>query len=210
VDGDGDGVTSLFLIRHAMNDSIGKRIVGRVAGVHLNERGREQARRLVDRLAHVPFSAIYSSPLERAVQTATPLSERLGLPVRVREGLTELDFGRWSGASLEELAKLDEWRQFNGYRTARRPPEGESLLEAQLRMVTELELLSSQHPEGVVAVFGHGDPLKAALAHYAGISVELLQRIQIEPASVSVIRLAPWGAELRCLGAVGVLAELVV
>jgi broad specificity phosphatase PhoE len=172
-----------------MNDAVGRRIAGRTAGLHLNERGRDQARRLVPRLSGVPLRAVYSSPLERAVETATPLAEQLGLGVEVLEGLTELDFG---------------------YRTACRPPGGESLLEAQLRMVGTLEELAARHPEDTIAVFGHGDPLKAAIAHYVGLSVELLLRVQLEPASVSLLRLAPWGAELRCLGVTNTLAELVV
>jgi broad specificity phosphatase PhoE len=192
-------MTTLFLIRHGANDAIGRKLVGRLPGVSLNERGRGQARDLVDRLAPVELQAIYSSPLERCLETCAPLSEHLALPVLVREGLTELDFGSWSGATFERLEELRAWKQFNAYRTGSRPPGGETLLEAQERMVRVLEKISEEQGEANVAVFSHGDPLKAAVAHYLGAPLELIGRFVLAPASISVLSLQPWGAELRCL-----------
>lgn len=199
-------MTTLLLVRHGATDVLGRRIVGRLPGISLNDEGRAQAAHLVERLAPVRLVAIYSSPLERCLETCTPLSERTEIPIAVRDELTELDFGQWSGALLDALREMDAFQRFNAFRSGSRPPGGETLLEAQARMVTVLRGIAEEHPGRAVAVFGHGDPLKAAVAFYLGMSVELIGRLAIEPASVTTLLLEPWGAELRGLNAMGPVA----
>src|SRR3954469_21585527 len=116
---------TFLLIRHGACEPVGKRIAGRMPGVRLNEQGRLQASMLVGRLADLPIRAIYSSPLERALETAEPLSRRLDLPVQKDDAFNEVDYGHWTGKSLESLAPLPEWQRYNQFRGGVRIPSGE-------------------------------------------------------------------------------------
>src|SRR5204862_3783575 len=104
-------MTLLLLIRHAENDYVKTgRMAGRLPGVHLNERGQKQAIELAGALAQLPIAALYSSPMERAMETAAPLAEKLGLEINVRPGLLETDLGAWAGMELKAARKLPEWK----------------------------------------------------------------------------------------------------
>lgn len=182
-------MTKFLLIRHATTDAVGQRLSGRLAGVDLNAAGRAQARQLALRLAHLPLAAIYSSPLERAIQTAAPLAQLLQLPTQVCPDFLELDLGEWTNGSIADMRDNPEFQRFNAFRSGTRIPGGELMAEAQLRMITGLEKLHLRHRQQTVAVVSHGDPIKAALAYYAGIHLDLFQRLEISPASVSVVEL---------------------
>lgn len=179
-------MTTILLIRHALCDPVGKAIAGRAPGVSLNEIGRGQAERLAERLAELPVDAVYSSPLERALETARPIADRLRLEVREAPGLVELDFGNWTGRTIDELRESAAWQLFNSLRSSSRIPGGELMLEAQARIVAELEGLRACH-DGVVVTVSHGDVIRGAIAHYAGIPLDLMQRLEISPASVSAL-----------------------
>lgn len=189
-------MTTFFLIRHAANDMTERRIAGRMPGVHLNAEGLAQAGRLAERLAKTPLSAIYSSPLERTRETAAPIAERLGIPVRLCDDISEIDYGEWTGLEFRKLAELDRWRQYNLFRSGTRIPQGELMLEAQMRTVIAMEHLRRLHAGESIALVTHGDIIKAALAHYAGIPLDLFQRIEVSCASVSVVAVEDWGARI--------------
>lgn len=189
-------MTTFLLIRHAENTSVGRFIAGRQPGVHLTEAGHAQAERLAERLAGLDIAAIYSSPMERAMETIEPLVRRLGAKVHVQEGLDELDYGEWTGRNSQELADRAEWKEFNMHRSRTRIPGGEMLLEAQTRAVATLEQLARQHPEEMVAVVSHADILRAVIAYYAGIPLDLSLRVEIGMASVSVLALNAGDARL--------------
>lgn len=181
-------MTTMLLIRHATNDWVGERLAGWTPGVHLNETGQQQALALAGRLAHVAIDAIYSSPLERALETAAPLANRLGLTVQVEVGLGEVQYGQWTGGTLKELRETDLWRVLMLAPSLARFPEGESLGEVQHRVVGTLEQLRSRHPQETIAIVSHADVLKAVVAFYAGMHLDLFQRLVINPASVSVVQ----------------------
>jgi probable phosphoglycerate mutase len=164
-------------------------MTGRLAGINLNDAGRAQAEKLAERLREVPIAAIYSSPLERTVQTAQPLASRISKSVVTRERLIEIEIGEWSGLTFEQLDKDPLWRRFNKFRSSTRAPGGELMLDVQSRITDEMEDLRGRHEGQTVALFSHADVIKAAVAHYAGIPLDLFHRIQIDPASVSVIGL---------------------
>lgn len=190
-------MTQLLLIRHAVNDVMKeKKLAGWTPGVHLNDEGREQAEALAERLRNIPIKAIYSSPLERTRETADPLARALELDVRVRDGLGEVKYGEWTGRSLEELSKLDEWKIVQIYPSGMRFPGGEAIREMQARVVNELEAIAAEHPRDIVAVVSHADVIKAVLAHYLGVHLDLFQRIIIDPASVSVVALSRFGPRI--------------
>lgn len=182
-------MTRFLLIRHATTDSVGKRLSSRVAGMHLNEQGRAQAKKLAEQLKNLPIKAVYSSPLERAMETAEPVAQLLNLKAVIRVDFLEMDFGEWTNCSFEDLREQSQFQRFNQFRSCTRIPGGELMLEAQLRMINGLEKLRLQHPDETVAVVSHADMIKAALAYYAGIHLDMFQRIEVSPASVSIIEI---------------------
>ena len=140
-------MTLFYLIRHGQNDWVGThRLAGRTPGVHLNDKGQAQAQDLIDRLGQQPISAVYSSPMERCMETAQPMAAHLGLDVMPHHGVIEADFGQWQGASLKDLAKTPEWQLVQHHPSGFRFPDGETLREVQSRMVGALEQIAQDHP----------------------------------------------------------------
>jgi probable phosphoglycerate mutase len=187
---------NLLLIRHAKNDWVGEKLAGWTPAVHLNDEGRTQAEALARRLARVPLAAIYSSPLERTMETAQPLARAHGLPLQVRQDLGEVRFGQWTGRSLEELKKEALWPVIQVYPGGARFPEGESMREVQARLVAALDEIRDTHPGETVAVVSHSDPIKMATAHYLGLPLDLFQRLTISPASVTAFHFHRFGPRL--------------
>lgn len=182
-------MTRFLLIRHAVTDATDKRLVGRSAGVRLNEQGRAQAQALAERLSTAPIAAIYSSPLERTLETAEPMVRLLGIDAVPCEDFLEVEFGEWTDAAFDQLSGELSFQRFNSFRSCSRIPGGEFMLQAQSRMVIGLDRLRASHPQQTVAVFSHGDMIKAAIAYYAGIPLDLFKRIEISPASISVVEI---------------------
>lgn len=181
--------TLLLLVRHGETPTTGTVLPGRAPGLHLSERGRAQAGRVAERLAGLPIDALYSSPLERACETAEPTAAGTGLDVKLDAGLLECDFGDWTGAAIAELAGLPQWQTVQHSPSTFRFPNGESFPQMQARIVGALEALCAAHAGGVVVCFSHADPIKAAVAHALGTPLDLFQRILISPGSVSAISL---------------------
>lgn len=194
-------MTTFLLVRHATGDHVGRRLAGRAPGTPLNDAGRAEASRLAEWLAPVTLAAVYSSPLERARDTAAVLAAPRGLNVTVDPAFTELDFGDWTGRSIDSLAGDPHWDRFNQFRSTTRPPRGELMVEAQARAVSGLAALAARHDGETVAVVSHADVLRSAIAHFAGAPLDLFLRFVIEPASVTTVALHPWGAELLGLNA---------
>jgi broad specificity phosphatase PhoE len=177
--------------------------------VSLNPAGREQAETLASRLAGLPIAAVYSSPLERALQTAQPIAERRGLSVQQLEGLNEIDFGEWTGKTLAELKPVSQWQSFNSYRSGTRIPGGETMLEVLSRTLKEFERLQGLHPDGsLVAIVSHADVLRGVIAHFLGMPLDLLLRLELGPASVSMVELRSYGPRLLLLNSLAGPIEL--
>jgi probable phosphoglycerate mutase len=201
-------MTVLLLIRHAQTDTAGKRLTGWQRGVHLNDRGREQANELAERLDGVPIRAIYSSPLERCRETAAPLARARGLTVSARRALLEVDYGDWTGRSIAALRRTKRWRVLLSAPSRIRFPGGESMLGVQERAVAEVERIVARHPRDVVAIVSHADVVRLALLHYAGMHLDELQRLVVEPASVSVVAVEDGPARIVKVNDTGGLAAL--
>ena len=180
-------MTVLLLIRHAHTDAAGKRLTGWARGVHLNARGQQEADALADRLDGIPLDAIYSSPLERCRETIAPLARRRGLPVAARRGLLEVDYGDWTGRTISQLRRTTLWRSVQQAPSTVRFPGGESFLEVQARAVAELGRIAGAHPSGTVAVVTHADVVRLLIAHHAGMHTDHVQRLVVDPASVTVV-----------------------
>jgi broad specificity phosphatase PhoE len=197
-------MAALFLlIRHATNDFVGKAIAGRAPGVRLNAQGLSEAQQVTDRLRTAPIAAIYVSPLERARETAAPLAARLRLEARVCPDLHEIDCGEWTGKTFGELDADPRWRLWVLRRSEARAPGGESILEAQCRVVDLITRLRVAHEGEIVALVSHGDVIKAALAHFLRISLDELERFDIAPASVSAIRVGEDWAQVKLVNDTG-------
>ena len=190
-------MTTLVLIRHATNDWVHKGLLaGWTPGVHLNEQGRAQAQALAERLACSHLDAVYSSPLERALETAQAVVAPHGLEVRTHEGIGEVHYGDWNGQPLKKLYKKPLWRSVQLYPSGTRFPNGDSIGEMQARVVATLDEIRSAHPNQVVAIVAHADVIKAVVAYYAGMPLDLFQRLVISPASVTIIRFNRFGPRL--------------
>jgi probable phosphoglycerate mutase len=157
----------------------------------LSVQGRAEAEALAKRLSHLQVEAVYASPRERARETAEPIARRHLLPVRIEPSLDEVDFGAWTGMPLERLRDDPLWRRFNRDRTLTRIPGGETMAEAAARMTRFFDRSIVDHPDerGAVALVGHGDPLRAAIAQTLGMPLDFMLRLEIAPASLSILRL---------------------
>jgi probable phosphomutase (TIGR03848 family) len=182
-------MTVLFLIRHGDNDYLKqKRLPGRLPGIHLNERGREQAAALAQALEKLPVKAVYASPLERSVETAEPIAARLHLKPRLRPGLREADVGEWEGQLFKKLYKKPAWNLVEKSPSLVRFPGGESILEMETRIVNELETIRAAHaPRDLVVVVFHADPIKVAVAHYLGLPLDSFQKLTVSPGSATIL-----------------------
>lgn len=188
--------TTFHLVRHAAHDGVGSVLCGRMPGVTLGSTGREQARRLGHRFAGEAIAAVQSSPLERARETAEPIAAGTGCTVEVNESITEIELGAWSGRRFMELRDDPAWSSWNTARAVSRPPGGETMLEAQTRIVHTMEALRGAYRERAVVLVSHGDVIKAALLYHLGLPVDAYPRIEIEPASVSTLVVGDWGAKV--------------
>ncbi len=191
--------TTLFLVRHGTTDAVGQRLVGRHPDVPLNDAGRAQCERAATFLANLPLAAVYSSPLERALATARAVARPHGIDVRVRDALIDIEFGEWSNENLAALRDRPEFRRFNAQRAGHAPPGGEHAALVQARMVTELCRLRDAHPGAAIAVVGHADPLRAALAFFIGVAIDLARRLELDPGCVTRLELGDTDASLRFL-----------
>lgn len=197
-------MTTVLLIRHGMTDAVGKRLVGRLPGIPLNEQGRREVQALSERLRDLPLAAIYASPIERTQETARAIAAPHGLEVQTRDGLVEVDFGDWTGRLLVDLVDDPVWQRWHaGSRMQTAIPGGEHMVEIQRRMVAEVLRVRDIHRDQIVALVSHGDPVRSALCAFAGIPLDLLQRLEISTASVSVIRLTPSGVSVLRLNDTG-------
>jgi broad specificity phosphatase PhoE len=192
-------MTTLLLIRHALCDHVGREIAGRQADVHLNAAGVAQAKQLTTQLDGVRLDAVFSSSLARARETAGPLAERKNLELRIDERLAEIDYGDWTGRTLDDLRHDHAWGRFNSLRSVSRVPSGELMLEVQARAVSAAEAIREEHPDGTCAVVSHGDVIRGLVAHFAGIPLDLFLRLEIAPASVSVVTISEGWIGIRCV-----------
>lgn len=182
-------MTAFYLIRHATNSWVSTgRLAGWTPGVRLSEEGRGQARALGKRLATSSLAAIYSSPLERTMETASVLAEfHPTLQVQPLDAVGEIRFGQWQGAKLRKLRRERLWSIVQTYPSRARFPGGETIRSAQIRAVDALEELTIRHPNQIVAVVSHSDVIKLVMCHYLGMHIDLFQRIEIAPASLSIV-----------------------
>jgi probable phosphoglycerate mutase len=195
-------MTTFVLVRHGHCEPVGKYIAGRKSGIKLSEIGSRQVRQLVNRFRGIKVEAIYSSPLERAIETASPLAEQKRLKLNIAEELLEIDYGNWTGKSFEELSSEPLWKLYNTYRGGVRIPGGEMIPEVVSRMSALMEKLRRAY-QGTVVLVSYGDPIKSAIAHYTGVPLDFIMRLDVQPASVSILSIDDYEARLITLNNTG-------
>ena len=182
--------TTVLLVRHGHTDAIGQWLAGRSEGLALNQAGRAQAERLRARLSPVNVAAIYSSPLQRAIETAGPLAHERGLRIEPRLELAEVDFGDWNGERFDRLAADPRWTRFNACRSMATVPRGERAPAVQARVVDVLETLRTAHPGQTIVCVSHADVIRLAVLYAAGAPVDFIHRFEITPASITALALS--------------------
>ena len=189
----------LLLIRHGENEFVktGK-LPGHLPGIHLNERGQKQAQALAEALKDVPLKAIYSSPLERAMETAEPIAAVHQLEIIQESGLRDANVGKWEGKSLKVLRLTNAWKVVQHSPSRFQFPEGESCIDLQTRIANALEGIVKKHnkPKDIIAVVFHADPIKLAVAHFLGLPLDHFQRLSCDTGSVSALYVGEMGANL--------------
>ena len=189
----------LLLVRHGENEYVKTgRMAGRLPGVHLNERGQKQAQALGEALKDVPIKAIYSSPLERAMETAAPIASARKLQVIQEFDLMDADVGKWQGKSLKVLRLTKVWKIVQNFPSRFRFPEGESFPEIQTRISSVIEHIIKNHskPQDIIVVVFHADPIKLAVSHFLGLPLDNFQRLSCDTGSLTAIYASEAGANL--------------
>jgi probable phosphoglycerate mutase len=202
--------TTVLLVRHGATATTGTVLPGRAPGLHLAQRGSEQAEKAALRIAELAKKpvALYTSPLERARETAAPIGQALHLRPVVARGLLECDFGTWTGKKLALLAKKPEWRNVQNAPSSFRFPGGESFAEMQLRIWSTLERLAAKHRGKTIVVVSHADPIKAAVTYAQGVPLDLFQRTVISTCSVSALAIGAGAPLVLCVNSTSSLKEL--
>ncbi len=182
-------MTTLYLVRHGENDRLVKGILaGTVAGVHLNARGVQQAELVAYRLKEKPIHTVYTSPLERAMETAAPLAQARQLQPIILPELRDGEVGDWTGRKVRSLSRLKAWQHLQADPATFRFPGGESIVELQTRLVRAIEHILVAHGEKeMLAVVFHADPIKLVIAHFLGMPLNAFQRLNVDCGSISVL-----------------------
>lgn len=176
----------IHLVRHGHHALLGKRLCGRMAGVQLDDLGCRQMSRCTEGIVPAP-TVIQSSPQRRARQSAGILATYFRLPVEIVPAFDEIDVGDWTSRPFAELECDPRWTKWNSQREASTPPNGESMQALQRRAVQHLEELRGDPTDGTIVVVSHAEPIRAALLHYSGISLNDFLSIAVDPASVSTL-----------------------
>jgi probable phosphoglycerate mutase len=184
-------MTRILLIRHGETELTGRVLYGRMPGVHISAEGCRQAQALSQALKErYEVQEIISSPLERALETAQYLAETLELPVSIDEDIVELDYGSWMGLTFTEIRESDEWQYYNRLRSISSPPQGELMMQVQVRAWTALEKILSRYADrekATVAVVSHGDVIRALLILLLGMPLDHIHRFEVSLASLSEV-----------------------
>ncbi len=187
---------SLLLIRHAAHGHLGQSLTGRLPDIPLSAAGADQALALGRALAGAGIDAVHSSPSLRARETARPVAGEQALAVEVVDALDEIDFGDWTGMTFADLTNDPRWQEWNALRSRARAPGGESMAEAQSRVVRHMRDTAQRFAGGTVAMVTHCDIIRAAIAAMLGLSLDRILRFDIGPASVSRIVIGSWGCRV--------------
>ncbi len=190
-------MTLVLIVRHGLTAATGSALTGRTPGISLDDRGRAQAAAVAARLAEVKLDAIVSSPLERCYETAEAIAsgqKQTVVQVQTDERFIEVGYGDWTGKPLRKLDHEQLWRTVQAYPSAVTFPgeDGEALADMQRRAIAGIRDWNAKLGQGATyLICSHGDVIKAILADSLGLHLDMYQRINIDPCSLTVIRFTP-------------------
>lgn len=187
---------TLILVRHAAHVHLNRMLSGRAPGVPLSDAGRVQAARVAARVARLEPAAVLTSPVERAEETAIAIADQARVGLERAEALNEIDFGDWTGRPFAELAGDPDWDRWNRARETARPPSGESMAEAQARVVAHLAATAAAHDGERVVMVSHADVIRAAVCDVLGLTLDAYWRFDVDPASMTTLAWEHWGGRL--------------
>jgi probable phosphomutase (TIGR03848 family) len=185
---------TVILLRHGRSTSNTAHVLaGRSEGVDLDDKGRQQAAELVDRIGDLPIRAVVCSPLLRCRRTIEPLADALGVEPVIDDRFAEVDYGEWTGRKIGDLVKEPLWGVVQAHPSAAVFPGGEGLAQVQARAVAavrdhDTRLAEQQGGDALWLACTHGDVIKAVVADALGLHLDGFQRVSADPASMSVIR----------------------
>ena len=184
---------TVILLRHGRSTSNTAGVLaGRSEGVDLDDKGRDQAAGLIDRIGELPIRAVVCSPMLRCRRTVEPLAAALCLEPLIDDRLAEVDYGDWTGRKIGDLAKEPLWSVVQAHPSAAVFPGGEGLAQVQARAVAAVRehdrRLALEHGgDALWLACTHGDVIKAVIADAFGTHLDSFQRISADPGSVSVV-----------------------
>jgi probable phosphoglycerate mutase len=194
--------TVVLFVRHGETPTTGKILSGQAPGLHLSDRGREQAKATAASIAALgSVAAVFTSPMERARETAAAIGEATGIEPEIIAGLADSDAGDWTGRELRSVAKLPEWRTVVRHPSGFRFPGGESFSEVVARVSMTVDRLVEEHPGQTVVAVSHADPIRVAVGSALGSPLDLFDRIVVGTASVSAIAYTRDGPRVFCVNA---------
>lgn len=181
----------ILFLRHAENDFVKKGILsGNIPGIHLNVNGLSQAKIVAEKLQSVSITSIYTSPLERAIETAEIIARDRKINISIRSALKEIDYGDWQGVPLKNLKRTKLWKQVINSPSKFRFPNGESFIDAQNRIVEEIRYLSRIHSnKDIIVCVSHADIIKLAITFFLGLSIDMFQRFLISTCSITAMEI---------------------
>lgn len=178
----------VVLVRHAHSQANAAGILsGRRPNIALSEKGRTQAQELAIRLGELKVKELRVSPLQRCVETIDPWVSTKSRIRRIEDhGITEVDYGKWSGRTLRSLSREKLWKIVQENPSRVFFPDGEGMANMQARAIESMHLALASTGTGAVVMVSHGDVIKALVAANLGMRLDDFQRIIIDPASVTV------------------------
>ena len=187
-------MSTILLIRHGETPyNVNGKMAGRMPGVPLNEKGRKQAEAIGEALKNAPIKYIYSSPMERAQETASYLAKNLGLEILEAAGVNETDIGSWTGRSVKQCARTKLWDTVINRPGELTFPGGESFAGIQQRASAEVKAIAERHPGELIACFTHADVIRLIAAYFLDMPLNSFQRIGSDNCSITTIHFGKEG-----------------
>lgn len=186
----------LILVRHATCERMDEVLLGRTVDAPLDAAGMRQAVDLSRSLQSSRDALVVASPRRRAQQTAAAIARTVDAEMTTSLAIDELDFGRWSGCTFEQLDDDPEWRRWNEQRGVAVTPAGESIAQVRTRTLRQLVQLQRAFPARAIVIVTHAEVIRSVVLHWLDASIDSYRRLSISPASATRVSLGDWGVRI--------------
>lgn len=184
-------MASIILVRHSRSTANTAGVLaGQAPGISLDEVGQTQAQGLITRIGDVAISRTISSPLQRCIETISPWHQSHGKSaIEIDNNFIESNYGSWTGQNLSDLAKEPLWKEVQKQPSKVTFPNGESFQEMFSRVSEGLDkVIENLGDEDNVIIVSHGDIIKLAIAKVLDLPIDNFQKLVIDPASISIVK----------------------